>query len=126
MTPLNDKLIAVTVSPDAHDFAIQGNLLLFMAGPEDGFSFAPVLYQTELLSANYSILGLCKPDEIGFDCELYVEQEDDVFYYGITGYTHCFYKDYVSNTCCLNSSYDSFRSLLHSHNLEIDKCLFNN
>lgn len=116
-TQLNDKLIAVEVPQDANKECIINNKLIVYRGD------LPIYDTYDLPAGNYSILGLCTPKEIGFDCEPYLERDYDVHPDVKTKWY------YTTNKELSTVNKDrAFRSLLQSkgldsgHYLIIEKC----
>lgn len=117
LTQITDKLYAVEVPLDAHDFERVGfNLVYNTDFPENG------MVEFVEIDFIFTLVGSVTKDCIDFDCEVYVKPSIDLPEYKYGGEIHPkeTYWDYTMNSFWMDSSDDSFISLLSSKDISFD------
>lgn len=77
--------------------------------------------RVDLPTGNYSILGLITENEIGFDCEGYVDVIGGFIAGNVKFYRNYKYEVPQPVSFTFTNKDDSFRSLLSSHGISLDK-----
>lgn len=105
LTQITDKLYAVEVPLDAHDFERVGFNLLYSCGGKIN------RIETDFI---FTLVGTVTEDCIDFDCESYVKPSIDLPEYKYGGEIHPkeTYWDYTTKSFWMDNSDDSFRSLV--------------